>query len=162
LIDSGLIDSGLIDVHLNDSGLIDSGLIDSGLIDSGLIDSGLIDSGLISDSFSSATKRSILALSAQPGNAREQIFRYTFDQVGGALVRVDRDSRVSVAHQQADGSVACPYAQNLIAAEIKRIIDSYRFNADGSARNPITDVVIVGPDSGIPFWRMVDPKLAQE
>ncbi|MEZ4622233.1 MAG: hypothetical protein R2867_42930 [Caldilineaceae bacterium] len=34
--------------------------------------------------------------------------------------------RVAWANDQADQNLACPTAKNLVAAEIKRVIDSYR------------------------------------
>ena len=44
---------------------------------------------------------------------------------------------------------ACPFAKNLVAEEIKGIVDTYR-------ANPLQYVVIVGNDDAIPFFRSPD------
>ena len=51
--------------------------------------------------------------------------------------------------QQATSNPACPFAKNLVAEEIKGIVDSYR-------ANPLQYVVIVGNDDAIPFFRSPD------
>ena len=62
------------------------------------------------------------------------------------------DTRVQALKTQAANNPGCPYAQNLVAQEIKAIIDSYR-------ANPLRYVVIVGGDDVIPFFRYPDQSL---
>ena len=62
------------------------------------------------------------------------------------------DARVQALKLQAANHASCPYAQNLVAQEIKSIIDSYR-------ANPLRYVVIVGGDDVIPFFRYPDQSL---
>jgi hypothetical protein len=65
-------------------------------------------------------------------------------EIGGAIVYVNADSRVQQLKAQADNHKDCPYATNLVAEEIKSIVDTYRKN------NPnLRYVVIVGNDSAI-------------
>ncbi len=61
-----------------------------------------------------------------------------------------RDDRVQAANVQADAHKDCPYAKNLVASEIKRIIDSY------GLVNPLEYIVLVGSDGVIPFFRHPD------
>ena len=70
---------------------------------------------------------------------------------GGAVVDVAADARVSLARTQAAANPDCPFAQNILAGEIKAIIDAYR-----AARPTITSVVLVGNDGVIPFFRYPD------
>jgi hypothetical protein len=51
--------------------------------------------------------------------------------------------------RQAANNPACPFAKNLVAEEIKGIVDAYR-------ANPLQYVVIVGNDDAIPFFRSPD------
>ncbi|MCC6905763.1 MAG: tandem-95 repeat protein [Anaerolineae bacterium] len=76
-------------------------------------------------------------------------------EVAGVIVDVSQDGRVAAANQQADAgdNYACPYAKNLVADEIKGIVDRYR------ALNPLEYVVIVGNDDVIPFYRYPDNAL---
>ena len=77
-------------------------------------------------------------------------------EVSGVLVDVAGDARVSALKRQAANNPACPFAVNLVAQEIKGIVDSYR-------ANPLQYVVIVGNDAAIPFFRSPDESaLAQE
>ena len=64
-------------------------------------------------------------------------------EVGGLVVDVAGDPRVSALKAQAAANSACPFAQNLVAEEIKGIVDSYRQS------NPMKYVVIVGNDDAI-------------
>ena len=74
-------------------------------------------------------------------------------EIGGVVVDVASDARVAALKQQADDNPACPFAKNLVAEEIKGIVDSYR-------RNPgLRYVVIVGSDDAIPFFRYPDQSL---
>ena len=75
-------------------------------------------------------------------------------EIGGVVVDVAGDSRVAALKQQAVDNAACPFAQNLVAEEIKGIVDSYR------AENPeLRYVVIAGGDDAIPFFRYPDQSL---
>ena len=75
-------------------------------------------------------------------------------EVAGVVVDVDADAGVRAKKAQADSNPACPFAKNLLAEEIKGIVDSYRTN------NPtLKYVVIVGGDSAIPFFRYPDQSL---
>ena len=72
-------------------------------------------------------------------------------EVGGVVVDVGADARVSAANAIADGAASCPYAKNLVADAIKRVVDRYR------AVNPgLRYLVIVGGDNVIPFFRYPD------
>ncbi|NJN84098.1 MAG: hypothetical protein HC802_18700 [Caldilineaceae bacterium] len=59
-------------------------------------------------------------------------------------------NRVAAANAQADASPDCPFAKNLVAESIKKIVDGY------GAANPLEYVVIVGNDNVIPFFRHPD------
>ena len=74
-------------------------------------------------------------------------------EVQGAVVNVASDPVVASLNAQADAKKACPYAKNLVASAITRIVDAYR------ATNPLEYVVVVGDDSVIPFYRYPDPAL---
>ena len=77
-------------------------------------------------------------------------------EINGVVVDVAGDARVSALKQQAANNPACPFAKNLVAEEIKGIVDSYR-------ANPLQYVVIVGNDDAIPFFRSPDQSvLGQE
>ena len=75
-------------------------------------------------------------------------------EVAGVLVDVALDARVGVLQQQAAANALCPYATNLVAEEIKAIVDSYRPNNPG-----LRYVVIAGNDGAIPFFRYPDQSL---
>ena len=74
--------------------------------------------------------------------------------IKGVVVDVASDTRVSALRAQADANPACPYAKNLLAEEIKGIVDSYRPNNPG-----LRFVVIAGSDRVIPFFRYPDQSL---
>ncbi|MFO1395520.1 MAG: choice-of-anchor C family protein [Burkholderiales bacterium] len=74
-------------------------------------------------------------------------------EVKGVLVDVATDARVNALKAQAAANLACPYAKNLVAAEIKSIVDAYL------ATNPLRYIVIVGNDDAIPFFRHPDQTL---
>ena len=72
-------------------------------------------------------------------------------EVRGAIVDVSLEDRVVMANIQADANPACPYAKNLVAEEIKAIVDAYR------ALNPgLRYIVLLGNDDVIPFFRTED------
>jgi len=70
-------------------------------------------------------------------------------QFPGVTIDVAGDARVTALKAQAAANPACPFAKNLVAQEIKGIVDSYR-------DNPLRYVVIIGSDSAIPFFRSPD------
>ena len=70
-------------------------------------------------------------------------------EVKGVVVDVAGDSRVTTLKQQAANNPACPFAKNLVAEEIKSIVDRYR-------ANPLQYIVLVGNDNAIPFFRTPD------
>lgn len=77
-------------------------------------------------------------------------------EVAGVVVDVAADTRVNALKAQATANPACPFAKNLVAQEIKGIVDAYR-------ANPLRYVVIVGNDDAIPFFRSPDEsKLGSE
>ncbi len=57
--------------------------------------------------------------------------------------------RVAAARTQADANKACPAAQNALATEIKRVIDSYRSPA-------LKYVVLAGGTEAIPYYQVSD------
>ena len=70
-------------------------------------------------------------------------------EVLGVLIDMKDDARVHALRQQAAANPACPFAKNLLAEEIKSVIDAYR-------ANPLQYVVLVGNDDAIPFFRSPD------
>ena len=75
-------------------------------------------------------------------------------EVAGVIVDVGLDGRVNDLKAQAAANAACPFATNLVAEEIKGIVDSYR------PGNPdLKYVVIAGNDAAIPFFRYPDQSL---
>jgi hypothetical protein len=86
----------------------------------------------------------------QGGTLRSKLAAFAArSEISGVLVDVAGDARVAALKQQAANHPACPYAKNLVAEEIKGIVDSYR-------SNPLQYVVIVGNDDAIPFFRSPD------
>ena len=77
-------------------------------------------------------------------------------EVGGVVVDVNSDPHVAAANATADGNVTCPFAKNIVAQEIKDIVDAYRGEAQPS---PLEYVVLVGNDNVIPFFRYPDNAL---
>ena len=75
-------------------------------------------------------------------------------EIKGVVVDVAGDARVGALKTQAANNPACPFAKNLVAEEIKGIVDSYR-------ANPLQYVVIVGNDDAIPFFRSPGPERAR-
>ncbi len=71
-----------------------------------------------------------------------------------ALVDVAGDVRVGELKAQVAAHPACPFAVNLLAEEIKGIVDSYRANNPG-----LRYVTILGGDTVIPFFRYPDQSL---
>ena len=75
-------------------------------------------------------------------------------EINGVVVDVAGDIRVGQLKLQAANNPSCPFATNLVAEEIKGIVDSYRANNPG-----LRYVVIAGNDSAIPFFRYPDQSL---
>src|SRR6185437_12501016 len=69
--------------------------------------------------------------------------------IAGIVIDVASDARVQALKSQAASNPECPFAKNLVAQEIKGIVDAYR-------TNPLRYVVIVGSDDAIPFFRTPD------
>ncbi|MCZ7636482.1 MAG: HYR domain-containing protein [Verrucomicrobia bacterium] len=77
-------------------------------------------------------------------------------EVRGVIVDLGLDPRVAFFQAQADGKLDCPTAKNLVAAEIKRVVDDWR------AANPALEhIVLVGGDAVIPFFRYPRPGVAR-
>ncbi|CAA9319558.1 MAG: hypothetical protein AVDCRST_MAG93-5681, partial [uncultured Chloroflexia bacterium] len=70
-------------------------------------------------------------------------------EIAGVVVNVGGDTRVAAANTQADANLDCPYAKNVVATEIKDIIDKYRT----LNRTTLQYIVLVGNDGVIPFFR---------
>ena len=75
-------------------------------------------------------------------------------EVDGTIVNVGADTTVAALNAQADAKPSCPFAKNLVAARIKRIVDAHR-----DAYSELQYVVVVGGDGVIPFFRYPDPAL---
>ena len=75
-------------------------------------------------------------------------------EVNGVVVDLGTEVDIQVLHAQADEASSCPYAANLTAEAIKRVIDAYRI-----AGNPLKHVVLAGSDGHIPFFRYPDQGL---
>ena len=91
------------------------------------------------------------------GTLREKLATFAArPDIKGVLVDVAGDTRVAQLKKQAADNPACPFAKNLVAEEIKGVVDTYR-------ANPLEYVVIVGNDDSIPFFRSPDlAELGQE
>ena len=64
------------------------------------------------------------------------------------------------AQADAEANRGCPFAQNLVAEEIKGIVDSYRATAaDPDATETLRYVTILGDDTVVPFFRYPDQSL---
>jgi hypothetical protein len=74
-------------------------------------------------------------------------------EVNGVVVDLAGMQHIGDLHAQADSLSSCPFAVNLTAKAIKRVIDDYR------ALNPLRYVVIAGGDGVIPFFRYPDQSL---
>ena len=106
---------------------------------------------LVTDIARTPTNATVLAeVSAERSALNSALTGFAF-AADGVVVDVGSDARVSWARNQATANADCPFAQNIVAAEIKAIIDAYR-----AARPSITSVVVVGNDGVIPFFRYPD------
>ncbi|HEU5424191.1 MAG TPA: choice-of-anchor Q domain-containing protein, partial [Nitrolancea sp.] len=99
-------------------------------------------------------------MSAQPGNSSADLSALTSKlnsfaaSVGGVVVDVHNDARVSAANTQADANPGCPNIKNQLADSIKAIVDGYRQKNAG-----LKYIVVVGDDDVIPFYRYPDEAL---
>ncbi|MGH2473642.1 MAG: PxKF domain-containing protein [Candidatus Limnocylindrales bacterium] len=102
------------------------------------------------------TDSSKLALGdTSPGTLRSKLTTFAGRaEVGGVVIDVATDPRVTALKAQAAANTTCPYAQNLVAEELKGIVDSYRANNAG-----LRYVVLAGGDDVIPFFRYPDQSL---
>ena len=96
----------------------------------------------------------IATLRTTLGTRRFRAFAGQADRRGGRRPRRCQLRRLRPIHalnQQADAHPACVYAKNLVASAIRDIVTAYR------AANPnLADVVLVGDDDVIPFFRYPD------
>ncbi len=78
--------------------------------------------------------------------------------VDGVVVDLANDPRVQDLNDQADDHPTCAYAKNLVAEAIRDVVQAYR-----SGSPNLTNVVILGNDDVIPFFRNPDRSdIAQE
>ncbi|MCP5009815.1 MAG: hypothetical protein GY942_07555, partial [Aestuariibacter sp.] len=71
-------------------------------------------------------------------------------QVNGKIVDVNLFAEINAANSQADLNPECVFGKNLVAYAIKDVVDAYRDT------NPIENIVVVGNDDMIPFFRYRD------
>ena len=72
-------------------------------------------------------------------------------EVAGVIVDVGADPTIASLNAQADANFDCPYAKNLVARALQAIINRSR------SGNPfLQDVVLIGDDSVIPYFRYPD------
>ncbi len=72
-------------------------------------------------------------------------------EVGGVVVDAATNPRLQALNAQADRMTGCPYAKNLVAQELRAIVNSYRDTSD-----TLKYVVIAGGDNVVPFFRSAD------
>ncbi len=63
--------------------------------------------------------------------------------------------RIDAARTQAQNNPECPFAQNVLASEMKNVTDAYI--GASTAQNGAEYVVLLGNDGAIPFFRYPDP-----
>jgi hypothetical protein len=109
------------------------------------------------------TDSSRLALGSGTGSLAQRIQDLrTRPEVDGVVVDLAADTRVQQLRMQADAATnrGCPFAQNLVAQEIKSIVDSYRATAlNPNATETLRYVTIIGGDTVVPFFRYPDQSL---
>jgi hypothetical protein len=82
----------------------------------------------------------------------------TRSEVNGVVIDLadPKYQRVAWANTQADQYLGCPSAKNMVANEIKRVIDAYRAaNTSGSATT-LQYIVLAGGADVIPFFQVQD------
>jgi CSLREA domain-containing protein len=84
------------------------------------------------------------------------------DDYNGVVVEIGQPNSLIYnlnAEAEENDNEKCPYAKNLVAEEIKNVIDSYRFKPDGSPNPNLEYVVLTGSDDVAPFFRVPDQAL---
>jgi len=71
--------------------------------------------------------------------------------VNGVLVDVGQDPNIAALNEQADTRNACPFAKNLVANAIRKLVRAYR-----EQNGELQYLVLVGNDNIIPFFRHPD------
>ena len=71
------------------------------------------------------------------------------DATFGVVLDVSQSDRVAALREQAEGSVRCPYAVNLVADAIADLVEEYR-------NDQTRYVVVAGGDEVVPFFRYPD------
>ncbi len=70
---------------------------------------------------------------------------------------------ITALRAQVAANLGCPFAVNLLAEEIKSIVDSYRTPQPANPAPPVPEalryVTIIGDDTVIPFFRYPDQSL---
>jgi hypothetical protein len=64
--------------------------------------------------------------------------------------------RVAWANDQADANPPCPAAKNMVAAEIKAVVDAYRAANSSGGAPTLQYIVLAGGASVIPFYQVQD------
>ncbi|MEX0325856.1 MAG: immunoglobulin-like domain-containing protein [Puniceicoccaceae bacterium] len=77
-------------------------------------------------------------------------------EVNGAVIDLAFQDRVVDANIQADDYPTCPYAKNLVAEEIKAIIDAWRVSTTVDGVSSLKYIMLLGNDDVIPFFRTDD------
>ena len=123
----------------------------------GNVCNGVGPSGLATLPASGTTFKSIILLDSSrlPGytsDLRTQIDTFAGrSDVDGAVVDLKDDARITALNAQADGKPACVYAKNLVAESIRDLVLRYR-----TANSTLANVVLIGGDDVIPFFRSPD------
>lgn len=79
--------------------------------------------------------------------------------VNGVVVDLNdaQYQRVAWANDQADRNLACSTAKNVVATEIKRIVDGYRAaNVDSNGKTTLQYIVLAGGANTIPYFQVPD------
>jgi len=64
--------------------------------------------------------------------------------------------RVALANAQADSNPTCPSAKNIVAKEIKQVIDAYRTSNSTGGETTLQYLVLAGGADVIPFFQVLD------
>jgi hypothetical protein len=74
-------------------------------------------------------------------------------EIQGQIIDLGAYPQVKWFNDQADANFDCPFAKNLVAASIRDVIGQWR------ALNPVENIVLVGNDGVVPFFRYPDEAL---
>ncbi|MEX0331595.1 MAG: immunoglobulin-like domain-containing protein [Puniceicoccaceae bacterium] len=77
-------------------------------------------------------------------------------EVNGEIIDLALQDRVVEANIQADAYPTCPYAKNLVAEEIKAVIDAWRDSTTVDGVSSLKYIMLLGNDDVIPFFRTTD------